>query len=181
MNHKITCDHLIMVKPSLQYKDAILAFRQAFNERHSAMHGSNELNAFTDGGFVGWINYINAPKGTQWFEYPKVSDGTYIALLDDKVVGIMHLRFELTEILLERGGHLGYSTHPDFQGLGIASEMLNFAKALFKEKGLDKILITCDDANIASKKVIMNNGGVLQNKIVVNDKSICRYWVSLVG
>ncbi|MDO4427693.1 MAG: GNAT family N-acetyltransferase, partial [Moraxella sp.] len=176
---KISQNQLTITTPTLAHKTAILNFRQEFNAKFDEMHGSNELNAFTDGGFVGWLNYINTPKGTEWFEYSKVSDGTYIALLEDKVVGIMHLRFELNEILLERGGHLGYSTHPDFWGRGIASCMVNFSRTLFKEKGLNKILITCYDDNLASKTVILNNGGVLENAIQANDKTICRYWITL--
>ena len=175
----ITLDQLTITTPTLAHKTAILKFREEFNAKFDAMHGANELNAFTDGGFVGWLNYLNAPKGSEWFEYQKVDDATYIALLEDTVVGIMHLRFELNAILLERGGHLGYSTHPNFQGLGIASCMVNFAKTVFKEKGLDKILITCHDDNLPSKKVIINHGGILENTIQIKDKTVCRYWLEL--
>lgn len=52
--------------PTLADKQRILTFRREFNAVYDAMHGANELNAFSDGGFVGWINYIHAPAGTQW-------------------------------------------------------------------------------------------------------------------
>ena len=45
----------------------------------------------------------------------------------------------------------------------------------------DKVLITCMKDNIASKKVIINNGGVYENEIVYppNDKVLERYWIKL--
>ncbi|WP_167432570.1 hypothetical protein [Moraxella equi] len=69
---------LTFKKPSIADQASILSFRQAFNAKCPAMHGSNELNAFTDGGFVGWLNYINAPSGTNWFDYEKVADSNRI-------------------------------------------------------------------------------------------------------
>lgn len=37
----------------------------------------------------------------------------------------------------------------------------------------------CDKTNIASAKSIQNNGGVLENEILVNDNLVQRYWISL--
>ena len=51
-----------------------------------------------------------------------------------------------------------------------------------KELGIDKVLITCDDDNIGSQKVIENNGGLLENKVQnnVNGEIITtrRYWIN---
>ena len=45
----------------------------------------------------------------------------------------------------------------------------------------DKILITCDDDNIGSSKIIESNGGILDNKIENEDcgeKFLTRrYWI----
>ncbi len=38
--------------PTLADKQRILTFRREFNAVYDAMHGANELNAFSDGGFV---------------------------------------------------------------------------------------------------------------------------------
>ena len=53
-----------------------------------------------------------------------------------------------------------------------------------KEIGLkDKVLITCDDDNIGSYKIIEKNGGILENKIENTDDDEVfltrRYWVKL--
>lgn len=168
---------LIITKPTLAHKEAILTFRREFNAVFDELHGANELNSFTDGGFVGWLTYINAPSGTQWFEYEKVADSTYIALLGETVVGIMNVRHHLTEFLLNYGGHIGYSTHPDYQGQGIATAMLGFGVQELKNLGVDKVLVTCADDNVASAQVIVKNGGVLDNVVMVGNKKVRRYWV----
>lgn len=172
---------LLFKKPTLDDQAQILTFRQEFNAKCNAMHGSNELNAFTDGGFVGWLNYINAPAGENWFDYEKVADSTYVVFLEDKVVGIVHIRHSLSTVLLERGGHVGYSVHPDFWGRGIATKILTFAIDELNKMGVSRVLITCDTTNHASKKVILKNGGILENTINIQTPNrsyyVERYWV----
>ena len=67
---------------------------------------------------------------------------------------------------------------------GYGTKMLSMALAYCKETlNLNKVLITCDDDNIGSIKVIENNGGILENK-VKNSLSrgnviTRRYWINL--
>lgn len=50
-----------------------------------------------------------------------------------------------------------------------------------KKLGLTKVLVTCDDDNIGSQKIIEANGGVLENKIANGNgkPKTCRYWISM--
>lgn len=73
------------------------------------------------------------------------------------MVGFLNIRYELTENLLKVGGHIGYSTHPDFQGQGVASLALAYGVQLLKDRGVDKVLVTCNDDNIGSARVIEKN------------------------
>ena len=59
---------------------------------------------------------------------------------------------------------------------GIANE-LTLVK--IKEKGLKKVLITCDDKNVASYKIIEKNGGQLENKVADEGRITRRYWIDL--
>ncbi len=90
----------------------------------------------------------------------------------------MHIRHTLNDMLLKQGGHVGYSTHPTYQGQGIATAMLGFAVQKLNELGVQKVLVTCDDDNIASAKVIEKNGGILENTLKKpNGTKIRRYWI----
>ena len=68
-----------------------------------------------------------------------------------------------------------------FGGGGYASAILRQALQLASELGLRRALLTCDDDNRGSIKVIERNGGVLEN--VITDADLAtpkrRYWIRL--
>lgn len=108
----------------------------------------------------------------------------YFIVDGDKFIGRINIRIELTPNLLKFGGNIGYGIHPKYwrQGYGTMALKLGLEKA--KEIGLkDKILITCDDDNIGSYKIIEKNGGILENKIENTEEGEIfltrRYWVKL--
>ncbi|MFL5802127.1 MAG: GNAT family N-acetyltransferase [Roseiflexaceae bacterium] len=50
-----------------------------------------------------------------------------------------------------------------------------------RERGLHRVLLTCDETNIGSRKIIEANGGQLENAVVVAGQAVqkLRYWISL--
>ena len=45
---------------------------------------------------------------------------------------------------------------------------------------MDQVLVTCQEGNIASQKIILNNGGVLENTVTTpQGETFFRYWVKL--
>lgn len=107
----------------------------------------------------------------------------YFIVEEDKLIGLIHIRVRLTENLLKFGGHIGYGTNPKYWNMGYGKKILKIALEKYKDLiEEDKILITCDDDNIASAKIIESNGGVLENKIINRDGKeeflTRRYWIS---
>ena len=106
----------------------------------------------------------------------------YFAVDDDKFIGVINIRIRLTDHLLKYGGHIGYGVNPKYWKMGYGKEMLKLALQNFGNLiEEDKILITCDDDNIGSYKIIEANGGILENK-VENEESgekflTRRYWI----
>ncbi|MHB1501658.1 MAG: GNAT family N-acetyltransferase [Candidatus Dormibacteria bacterium] len=88
-------------------------------------------------------------------------------------LGRVHIRHRLTPFLLESGGHLGYHVVPPWRRMGHASAMLAAALPIARAIGMDRLLITCDTTNVASKKVIGANGGILEDE----RGGKLRYWV----
>ena len=108
----------------------------------------------------------------------------YFLVDDDKFIGIIHIRISLTDSLLRYGGHIGYAINPKYWKLGYGTKILELG--LDKARGLgikDRVLITCDDDNIGSYKIIEKNGGVFENKIEnesMGEKFLTRrYWIKL--
>lgn len=170
---------ITLIKPSEKYFDDILAYKRSFTTNNLQVHGSRNLANFNDDELDRWLEYINSPAGTNWFGYETVEDSTYLAwhLALNRIVGFISIRHELTDYLLKVGGHIGYSIHPDFWGQGYGTEQLALALQETDKLGLKGILITCDKTNPASAKVIIKNGGVLENEEQDGEKIIQRYWI----
>jgi predicted acetyltransferase len=106
-----------------------------------------------------------------------VQDTFLLAEVDGEIVGRISIRHALNDFLFNYGGHIGYMVRPGFRMKGYASEMLRQALLLAKNIGLAKVLITCNDDNIGSIKVIEKHGGVLENTVDENGHLLRRYWI----
>ncbi|MEA9356973.1 GNAT family N-acetyltransferase [Bacteriovorax sp. PP10] len=95
-----------------------------------------------------------------------------------KIVGRVSIRHTLSEALMIIGGHVGYGVVPSERRKGYATQILSesilYIKLHFPQ--LDRILVTCDESNIASAKTIEKNGGVLEN---ITEDHKKRYWIDL--
>ncbi|MBW4844407.1 MAG: GNAT family N-acetyltransferase [Lachnospiraceae bacterium] len=97
----------------------------------------------------------------------------------DLFVGAVNIRHYLNESLLLNGGHIGDGVRPSERRKGVATKMIGLALEECKKIGLDKVLMVCDKKNIGSAKSIVNNGGVLENEILVESIVEQRYWISI--
>ncbi len=98
---------------------------------------------------------------------------------EQRILGAINIRYSLNDYLLNYGGHIGYGIRPSERKKGYATEMLRLALSICKEKGLDKVLITCDKDNIASAKTMLGNGAILENEVLEDGKIVQRYWITL--
>jgi predicted acetyltransferase len=102
------------------------------------------------------------------------------AFVDSELVGRASLRFELNEFFAERGGHVGYGVAPAHRRKGYATEILRQALIILRAEGVERVLVTCDNENIGSARVIEENGGVFESVLppVESDPiETCRYWI----
>ncbi|MDN6625388.1 MAG: GNAT family N-acetyltransferase [Acidipropionibacterium jensenii] len=60
-------------------------------------------------------------------------------------------------------GHIGYAVAPEFRRRGFATEILRQSLALLANRGIHRVLVTCDDDNAGSAAVIEANGGILED------------------
>lgn len=84
----------------------------------------------------------------------------------EEFIGEISIRHSLTDSLMRFGGNIGYGIRytkwNNSFGIMMLSMAIDYAREVL---GLYKILITCNDNNLDSARVIERNGGVLQDKI----------------
>ena len=111
-----------------------------------------------------------------------VNQTTYMMFDENnRVLGGVNIRHELNDNLLKHGGHIGTLIRPSERKKGYATLMISLALEKCKELGIDKVLITCREENIGSKKAIEKNGGEYENSYYdeQNNFTYRRYWINI--
>ena len=101
---------------------------------------------------------------------------------DNKLVGMINLRWNLNEWMLTYGGHIGYGIRPTERRKGYNKINLYLCLLKAKEFGLDKVLLTASDNNLGSNSTIKALGGILENKVESYKDSndiTGRYWIDV--
>lgn len=107
-------------------------------------------------------------------------------LVDDEAqrfLGQIDIRHDLTDRLLQYGGHIGYAVRLGEWNKGYATLMLALALPHARKLGITRCLITCDDDNPGSARVMEKNGFVLGDKVpnIIAGQPVItrRYWKAL--
>ena len=124
-----------------------------------------------------WVKFVENTKYKETVTPGFVTAHTFFALDNDKIVGVINGRHELNDYLLNFGGHIGYSVRKSERRKGYGKKMLIYTSEFLFSLGLEKILITCDKKNIASKRTIESCGGILENEIIEETRTTLRYWI----
>jgi predicted acetyltransferase len=134
------------------------------------VHGSGnwhipegERRLFTEKSCALWVEELRRRGDVDVEPEPGMVHSDYYWITDgdpETVVGFLALRHSLTEWLFEQGGHIGYSVRPSRRRQGHAGRALLLALDRARELGLDRVLLTCDEDNVASRRTIEAGGGV---------------------
>jgi predicted acetyltransferase len=176
-----------LVEPTIKYKKSFIsALLEYQKEKETSIHFRNEhYNGLKkeDLGknFSEYIKKLldeskgkNLPKGY-------VPQSTYWLIDKGEFIGRGSVRHNMTDFLLREGGLIGYDIRPSKRKMGYGKEILKLILVKAKKLGLKEVLVSCDENNIGSRKIIESNGGILENKLnTQNGKGIkLRYWISV--
>jgi predicted acetyltransferase len=135
---------------------------------------------YTPGGdFSKWVALIAARRLGESPAPGWVAETFELAQVGERVAGRLSVRHSLNDFLLQRGGHIGYGVLPAFRGQGIGKRMMQRGLELTAALGIDRVLVTCDEGNAASRRIIEGAGGVYESSYVGADAKvpIRRYWI----
>lgn len=170
-----------LIRPIIDYKDQIEAYRQAFLDSGESLAGTSSLREYEHA--EDWIKHVMLGEQRLYLPKDKVPATQYITITKEtnQLIGMINIRHELNEYLLKVGGHIGYSIHPKYRHQGYAKEQLKLALAECMKYKIKKVLITCNKSNPASAKTILSQGGILENELPEEgtNEIIQRYWITI--
>jgi predicted acetyltransferase len=166
----------VLTPPSAEYKDSFMgALAEYHAERRFLSWDANDLTA----DFPTFIDTLrrketdpqgdDVPESIFWL----VEGATYI--------GRANLRHQLNDGLRRIGGNLGYDVRPSMRQRGYGDLICKLGMDEARKLGLKRVLLTCDEDNPASRKIIEGNGGVFEGSEVVHRPGVLclRYWIDV--
>lgn len=106
-----------------------------------------------------FANGINIPTSY-------VASETYWLVDGCELIGVANLRLSLNEAITYCGGHIGIGIRPSYRGKGFGNLLMGKVIEAAYSRGIKPLHIHCYKHNLASAKMIIANGGVLDSEII---------------
>ncbi|MFO7170095.1 MAG: GNAT family N-acetyltransferase [Chloroflexota bacterium] len=166
---------LRLVEPDEAWRERLLVMAR----EHSLAGWDRYERALGD--FEGWLRRTRDYAAERGQPAGLVPETFYCSAAGDTLVGVIRLRHRLSPALEEYGGHIGYDIRPSLRGRGLGTRQLALCLEQARARGLARVLVTCDDDNLVSVRVIEKNGGVLADKRfhAPTGKLVRRYWIEV--
>ena len=172
-------EKIILVKPDLSYADEIIKYKEESLAESPIINGSAGLDRLSS--IEDWLEELNKRSCEDTVPEGLVPSSTYLGIRekDNYIVGMIDIRHYLNEYLTQVGGNIGYSVRKTERNKGYAKQMLKLALEKCKELKIKKVLITCDEDNIASEKVILSANAKFEDIRNVDGENKKRFWIDL--
>lgn len=162
-----------LIRPNVAYQASFMAAVHEFMaEGQTPSWNIENLRANFD-------EYVQMRRDEALRPLPNQVPATHYWLIDkNEYIGRCSIRHYLTDALTQYGGHIGYEIRPSKRRMGYGVHQCQLAVARAHEMGIHDVLITCDDDNIGSAKIIEACGGVLENRVDNGRHALTRrYWI----
>jgi predicted acetyltransferase len=169
-------DELRLVPPGLRYRAAFLRCARD----HVAASGDPERSGEYARALADFPAYLAELRYFASHDEPRpglVRQRNFWLTDGREVLGHLRLRERLNARLERLGGHIGYDVPPSQRRKGYATRMLALGLREAAARGLSRVLLTADAGNVASIKVILRNGGRLDEQYVFEGVRRRRYWI----
>lgn len=172
-------------QPSISRKKDALEFIQEVCESSSNICAVGGLEKCLSGKtYEEWIVEKEKRKKKEYaYSHNKVPGQTFFLIRekDNRLIGIINVRYNLTEEMLKFFGHISYNIRPNERKKGYNKVNLYFGLIEAKKLGLKKVMISCAVDNIGSDKTIKSLGGILErSEIDPSDGQLMNvYWLDV--
>ena len=171
-------------EPSIERKDAALEYLEEHRKFNSDINGTGGMDNCLGGlSYEHWLDNLEKMKDSDYAESVNRCPSETFFLIrkdDDKIVGMINIRYKLNEAMLKFGGHIGYGIRPTERRKGYNKINLYLGLIMANEDfELEKVMLDCSVDNLGSDKTIQALGGVLErSEIDPSDGSLTNvYWI----
>lgn len=178
-------ERFYLEEPSLERKDEIIEYLDEFIKYNSNINGTGSLDKIYDG--YTFEEALERCLNMKNEEYAKsinrVPGKTFLLIRknDNKIVGTINIRWNLSEKMLEFGGHIGYGIRPTERRKGYNKIQLYLVLLEAQKLNLDKVMLDCSVDNLGSDKTIKALGGILERcELDESDNTMTNvYWINV--
>ena len=150
---------ITLIEPILSLKDDF----HFLAEEYLAEGDQRYQEAIRD--FEGFIQLCSDEAVGRNLEPGRVPQSTFwLVRNEQRILGCSRLRHILNAFLEEVGGHIGYDVRPSERRRGYGTQILRMTLDKARDLGLKRVLVTADSPNVASWRIIENNGGILHGE-----------------
>ena len=167
--------------PSKNRKDQILDYINEIIIYNSETNGLGALSKIIDG--YSFEEALEICLNMQYKKYAKklgksqVKTFLLIRKNDDKIIGCINIRWNLTDYMKKYSGNIGYGIRPTERNKGYNKINLYLGLLEAKKLNLNKVMLVCETNNLPSSKTIEALGGILERKeIDPNDGVLTSYY-----
>lgn len=152
--------------PSLERKSEIIDYINEFVQYKSDINGTGGLDQILDG--YTFEQALERCLNMQYEEYAKkigrCQSKTFLLIRknDDKIIGTINVRWNLTEEMKQFGGNIGYGIRPTERRKGYNKINLYLGLIEAQKLGLNRVMLDCDVNNLGSVKTMQSLGGKLE-------------------
>jgi predicted acetyltransferase len=176
-----------LVRPDILYRDSFLEALREYEEGPLAGERRKTIPNHYEGLSSPKLSedfqsYVDGLLAQEKLAAQMLVPSTVFWLIEGECfIGRVSVRHYLSERLLLMGGHIGYDIRPSQRNQGYGTKILAMALPEAKRLGIERVLVTCDDNNEGSRRIIEKNGGTLENIVEVEGlpRPKRRYWITL--
>lgn len=178
-------EQFYLERPSLDRKEEIIEYLDEFVKFNSDINGTGSLDKIYEGyTFEQALERCLNMENKEYAESIGRCQGKTFLLIrenDNRIVGTINIRWNLTEALKRFGGNIGYGVRPTERQKGYNKINLYLGLIESHKIGLNRVMLDCSVTNLGSDRTIKALGGVLERcEIDPSDGELTNvYWIDV--